>query len=188
MLSKIRSFISLLVYNLFCVPIVETYYSGFWNYRKHLIAKGKDRTGIYNAYLERNSASIGLKSQFKTIPILPHGLHGIHISDGSVIGKNVVIFQNVTIGSNTLKGSKRVGAPRVMDNVFIGANASIIGKIIVGNNCRIGANTCVFKDVSDNQTIIGGGMQCILHDNVLDNSFKTMDMLNIEIQDNLLCK
>lgn len=180
MLHKLIEFITVLCNNLFCVPIVEVYYGGFWNYRNHLIIKGMDRTGIYNAYLERNSASIGLKSVFKSCPVLPHGLHGIHISDGAIIGQNVVIFQNVTIGSNTLTGSKRVGSPLIMDNVFIGANASIIGGITIGNNCRIGANTCVYKDTSDNQTIVGGTMKYLDHQDILDNSFKTMAKFNDE--------
>lgn len=43
--------------------------------------------------------------------IAPHGLSGIYISKGAKIGENCVIFHQVTIGSNTLKDSKGVGAP-----------------------------------------------------------------------------
>ena len=40
------------------------------------------------------------------------------------------------------------------DNVFIGANACIIGGIKIGNNVRIGAGAVVVKDVPDNTTVV----------------------------------
>lgn len=161
--------------NMFCAPVIDVLYHGFWNYRNYLIKSKKERTGLYDAYLERNCASIGLKSQFRSIPVTPHGLHGIHISDGAMLGDNITIMQNVTIGSNTLIDSKRTGAPHIGNNVFIGANSSIIGGITIGNNCRIGANCCVFKNIPDNQTVVsGGGLRCIEHDQPKDNVYRCM--------------
>lgn len=87
--------------------------------------------------------------------MFPHNLHGIFISGEAVIGKNVVIFQNVTIGSNTLIDSKGFGAPIIGDNCYIGAGAAIIGKVIVGDNVRIGANMIVYTDVPSNSLVIG---------------------------------
>lgn len=159
------------VVNLFCIPIVEVYYGGFWNYRERLISQGKERTSVYDAYLNHNCASIGLKSTFAATPTTPHGLHGIHISDGAVLGKDITIMQNVTIGSNTLKDTKRYGAPKIGNNVFIGANSSIIGGIQLGSNCRIGANCCVHTDIPDNQTVVLGGVKCLPHKEYKDNTF-----------------
>lgn len=158
LINKMTRFVKSIFFNLLCVPIIEVWHNGFWQYRDYLILKNKGRTGFYDAYLERNSASVGLKSKFESHPILPHGLHGIHISDGAVLGAKIVIMQNVTIGSNTLSDTKKNGAPHIGSNVFIGANASIIGGIIIGCNCRIGANCCVFNDIPNNQTIINGGV------------------------------
>lgn len=169
--KKCYFFLKSTLINTLCVPIVEIWYNGFWDYRNNLISKGKDRTLIYDAYLERCSASIGVKSKFNSVPFTPHGLHGIHISDGAHIGRNVTIMQNVTIGSNTLDDSKRIGAPTILDNVFIGANASVIGNITIGNNCRIGANCCVFMDTADNQTIVMGGVRIINHLHRKENRF-----------------
>lgn len=162
----------------FCIPIIEGVYGGFWNYRSRLIRKGKTATGIYNAYLEMHCASISLKTQFAETPTLPHGLHGIHISAGAVVGKGVTIFQNVTIGSNTLPDSKRNGCPTIGNNVFIGANASVIGRVTVGDNCRIAANCCVYLDIADNQTITSGKVTCIPHKSVKDNRFLYIDEYN----------
>lgn len=157
--------------DILCRPFIEFFYGGFWEYRTYLITHNKGRTLFYDAYLERNCASIGLSSVFKAPPTLPHGLHGIHISDGAILGENITIMQNVTIGSNTLKESKRNGAPHLGDNVFIGANASIIGNINIGDNCRIGANCCVFLDIPNNQTVVTGGTRIISHSHSKDNTF-----------------
>ena len=52
------------------------------------------------------------------------------ISNSAHIGKNVVIFHQVTIGSVTTAGSKNYGAPTIGDDVYIGCGAKIIGNVI----------------------------------------------------------
>ena len=60
-------------------------------------------------------------------------------------------MQQVTIGTN----GKDVGmAPSIGDNVFIGAGAKIIGPIVVGDECKIGANATVVKDVPQGTTVV----------------------------------
>lgn len=104
--------------------------------------------------------------------LFPHGHQGIFISGDAKIGKNCVIFQQVTIGSNTLIDAKRFGAPTIGDNCYIGAGAKVVGNVTVGANCRIGANAVVYKDVPENCTVVsGGGMQVIPHRTSLDNRF-----------------
>ena len=99
-----------------------------------------------------NCASMGTyiskSASFATPPNLPHGLYGIMVSRNAVIGKNVTIFHQVTIGEG--KG----GAPTIGDNVYIGAGAKIIGGVKVGNNVKIGANCVVFMYVPDNCTVV----------------------------------
>lgn len=113
---------------------------------------------------------IGQSAQFKDKPLFPHGYNGIHISGGASIGSRCVIFQQVTIGSDSLVDSKRFGSPRIGDACYIGAGARIIGSVSIGDNCRIGANAVVHRDVPDNCTVVsGGGMRVIQHDFPLDN-------------------
>lgn len=119
----------------------------------------------------RNSAGIAVASQIENMPQFPHGLHGIFVSSGAKIGKNAVIFHQVTIGSNTLKGSKNQGAPTIGDNVYIGCGAKIIGGIRIGNNVRIGANCVVTEDVPDNATVVLERPRVIVHETPRDNSF-----------------
>ena len=46
-------------------------------------------------------------------------------------------------------------APRIGNNVFIGAGAKILGSVYIGNNVKIGANAVVTKDVPDGSTVVG---------------------------------
>lgn len=108
-------------------------------------------------------------------PYFPHGINGIYISGGAQVGKNCVIFQQVTIGSNTLNNTQRNGSPRIGNNCYIGAGATIIGNIRIGNNCRIGANVVVAQDIPDNSTVISQKPRIIYHDEPLDNRFYCMD-------------
>ena len=99
-------------------------------------------------------ASIGLGTRFASNPILPHGLHGIFISNRARVGNRVTIFQQVTIGSIKTESSKSPGAPVIGNNVLIGAGARIIGGITIGDNVKIGANCVVVDDVEDNCTLV----------------------------------
>ena len=89
----------------------------------------------------------------------------------------IVIFQQVTIGSNTLPDSQRPGAPVIGDNVYIGAGVKIIGGVKVGNNVRIGANAVIFTDVPDNCVAVVNGVRTIHKSEPLDNRFMPISKL-----------
>lgn len=124
-----------------------------------------------------NSAFIPLTTKFAGKPILPHGIWGIFISNGAEIGENVVIMHQVTIGSNTLKDSKLLGAPKIGDNVFIGAGAKIIGGISIGNNVRVGANCVVTTDIPSNSTVVLEKPRIIVHSKERNNDFVSWSQL-----------
>ena len=68
------------------------------------------------------------------------------------IGKNFEFRNGLTIGN---KNNDNELLPVIGDNVTVGANVCIIGKIIVGNNVVIGAGSVVVKDVPDNVIVAG---------------------------------
>lgn len=123
-------------------------------------------------FLTFKGSYIGSGAKFASAPIFPHGITGIFISTGAVIGKECVIFHQVTIGSNTLKDSSKNGSPVIGDNVYIGAGAKIIGSVKVGDNCRIGANCVVVKDVPNNTTIVSQPARFINKDVQPSNVFR----------------
>lgn len=103
----------------------------------------------------------------------PHGISGIFISVGAKLGENCVIFQQVTIGSNTLEGSKRQGSPVLEDNVFVGAGAKIIGGVTVGAGSRVAAGCALSEDVPPDSTVLPGKPVIRSGRPGRDNSFRT---------------
>lgn len=84
---------------------------------------------------------------------LPHGANGIIIHPDVIIGDNVTIYHQVTIGINDL--SLNATPPTVGNNVFIGSGARIIGNIKVSNDAKIGANCVVLNSIPPNTTAVG---------------------------------
>jgi serine O-acetyltransferase len=80
--------------------------------------------------------------------LIYHGF-GIVIHRDAVIGKNVSISHQVTIGSE--KGF----SPTISDKVIISPGAKIFGKVEIGENSVIGANAVVVKDVPANSVSVG---------------------------------
>ncbi len=77
----------------------------------------------------------------------------IIINSNAVIGNNCNISQGVTIGVSGV--SEKRGVPILGDDIYIGANAVIAGKIKVGNKVLVAANSLVTTDVPDNAKVIG---------------------------------
>lgn len=131
----------------------------------------KIRMISYHRLQVRYNCEIPLTAIVPSDTTFPHGLNGILISKGAEIGHGCTIFQQVTIGSNTLKDSKTIGSPIIGNNVYIGAGAKIIGGVKIGNNVRIGANAVVVEDIPDNSTVVIPKNKVILHDSARDNTF-----------------
>ena len=112
---------------------------------------------IWKKQMNKFNAWIPFASSIDEDVIFPHGIYGVFISKSAQIGKGTVIFQQVTIGSNTLTDSK------------------VIGNVHVGKNCRIGANCVVTKDIPDYATVVLEHPRVIIYDKPKDNRF--IDML-----------
>lgn len=161
-----------------CRPFLYCYFvlrfKNIWNLKRYLVQK--DKTGgllssYYIEYFNKKASYVGLKAEMNDIPCFPHGLYGIFISEHAKIGKNCVIFQKVTIGANTILNSKGYGYPTIGNNVYIGAGAKIIGNVRIGDNCRIGANTVVTKDMKPNTLAVSQETRYIEKAEKLDNRY-----------------
>jgi len=78
----------------------------------------------------------------------------------SKLGANVIIFQNVTIGSNMAfnrrtQAWEHLGNPVIGANVKIADGAKVLGPIIIGENTVIGAGAIITKDVPANSVAYG---------------------------------
>ena len=127
----------------------------------------------YEKYFMKYGSYVGIGSKIAGRPYFPHGCVGVFISNDAVLGRDLVIFQQVTIGSNTLPDSKRPGSPTVGDGAYIGAGAKIIGGITVGDHCRIGANAVVYEDMPPHSVALCAPTRIVQKEN-LDNTFRAM--------------
>lgn len=81
-----------------------------------------------------------------------HGM-GVVIGETTIIGNDVTLYQGVTLGGTGKESGKR--HPTIGNNVVIGAGARVLGNIIIGENCRVGAGSVILRDVPDNSTVVG---------------------------------
>ena len=92
---------------------------------------------------------------------LPH-THGTVIGAWT-IGSNVTIYQGVTLGARSLDFNPGPATrPTVGDGVCIGAGAKVLGGIVLGDNCRVGANSVVLSDLPPGCLAVGVPARVIL--------------------------
>ena len=88
-----------------------------------------------------------------------HG-SGVVIGETSVVGRNVTLYQGVTLGgvlpavdAEAQRSIKR--HPTLEDDVIVGSGAQILGNIVVHAGARVGGNSVVTKDVPTGATVVG---------------------------------
>jgi serine O-acetyltransferase len=91
---------------------------------------------------------------------IDHGT-GVVIGATAIIGNNVKLYQGVTLGAKSFPldemGHPIKGIPRhpiLKDNVIVYSNATILGRITVGENATVGGNIWVTEDVAPNARIL----------------------------------
>lgn len=83
---------------------------------------------------------------------IDHGA-GVVIGETAVIGDDVLLYHQVTLGGVSTERTKR--HPTLSDRVVVGAGAAILGDITVGEEARIGAGSVVLKDVPARARVVG---------------------------------
>jgi serine O-acetyltransferase len=90
---------------------------------------------------------------------IDHGT-GVVIGETCVLGKNVRLYQGVTLGAksfpldeqgNPIKGIDR--HPIVEDDVIVYSNATILGRVTIGKGSAIGGNVWLTRSVPPNSSI-----------------------------------
>ena len=134
-------------------------YPGVWAIINYRVANN-----LYKKGFKRISRVISGVSQFLTNTdihpaaqigrrvFIDHGF-GVVIGETTIVGNDVLIYQGVTLGGVSLSQGKR--HPTIQDKTVIGSGAKVLGNITIGENCKIGANSVVVKDVPCSSTAVG---------------------------------
>ncbi|MGC1395143.1 MAG: DapH/DapD/GlmU-related protein [Coleofasciculaceae cyanobacterium] len=91
---------------------------------------------------------------------LQHGV-GLVINHETIIGENCVLRNSTTIGNKKIADGSYSAAPKIGNNVDIGANVVIIGAITIGDNAVVGAGSVVVKDVPEGAVVVGNPARVI---------------------------
>jgi serine O-acetyltransferase len=119
----------------------------FWNHDLFLIGRWLSQVARLLTGIEIHpGAKIGRRL------FIDHGM-GVVIGETSIVGDDVTLYQGVTLGGTGKEHGKR--HPTLEDNVVVGGGAKILGNIIVGKNCRIGAGSVVLRNVPPDSTVVG---------------------------------
>lgn len=92
---------------------------------------------------------------------IDHGT-GVVIGETCIIGRNVTIYQGVTLGAKNFSYNADglpVNQPRhpiIEDNVTIYANATVLGRVTVGHDSVIGGNVWITSSVEPNSRVLQG--------------------------------
>lgn len=143
-------------------------YAGFWALFYHRIAHR-----LHVLKFRFAARAISQMSRFLTnIEIHPgatigrrffidHGA-GIVIGETAVVGDDVLMYHQVTLGGTSLEKTKR--HPTIGNNVLLGMGAKVLGNITVGDRARVGANAVVTRDVPADATAIGIPARILVQD------------------------
>ncbi len=83
---------------------------------------------------------------------IDHGM-GVVIGETAEIGDDVTLYQGVTLGGTGKERGKR--HPTVGRGAMVGVGAKVLGNIVIGENCKIGAGAVVVHSVPPNCTVVG---------------------------------
>ncbi|MCS4534344.1 serine O-acetyltransferase [Neisseria montereyensis] len=135
------------------------YFKGF-----HAIQAHRINHWLYNdgrktlAYFLQNRSSEVFGVDIHPAARFGHGLMldhatGFVAGETAVLGNNISILHGVTLGGSGKESGDR--HPKVGDGVMIGANASILGNIRIGEHAKVGAGSVVVSDVPPHSTVVG---------------------------------
>lgn len=158
-----------------------------WRHRLLLAARILSQAGRFLTGIEIHpGATIGRRF------FVDHGA-GVVIGETAVIGDDVLLYHQVTLGGTSLARVKR--HPTLGNGVMVGMGAKILGPITIGDHCRIGANAVVNKDIPPNCTVVGIPGRIVKRDGepvvddsaqdapVMDNVINTVDPQDATIRE-----
>ena len=144
-----------------CSRLIEPilYFKGFHAIQTHRLAHWNYSNGNKDIafYLQSRSSQvfqtdINPVAKFGKGIFLDHAT-GVVIGETASVGDDVSILHGVTLGGTGKEMEDR--HPKIGNGVLLGAGATVLGNITVGDCSRIAAGSMVIKDVPKNVTVAG---------------------------------
>lgn len=104
--------------------------------------------------------------------VVDHGM-GVVIGETAEVGDDVHMYHGVTLGGNSPRPEKR--HPTVEDDVTLGADATVLGDVTLGEGARVGAGAVVTDDVPPGATVVGVPAERVDDDEETGSSESTSD-------------
>ncbi len=141
----------------YCLPLL--YFKGFHAIQSQRIThwlwqKERDTLAFFlqNRISEVMAVDIHPAARLGKGIMIDHGT-GVVIGETAVVGDDVSMLHGVTLGGSGKEGGDR--HPKIGNGVMIGANASILGNIKIGERSKIGAGSVVLEDIPAFSTAVG---------------------------------
>ena len=99
---------------------------------------------------------------------------GLVVGQTAVVGDDVSMLQNVTLGGTGKDSGDR--HPKISRGVMIGSGAKILGNIVIGENARVAAGSVVLRAVPAHATVAGVPARIVRTDTP-DEPAQTMDQI-----------
>lgn len=80
--------------------------------------------------------------------------NGVVVGHRVVIGRDCTILQQVTLGESRVNGG-HAHYPVIGDRVTLAAGAKVLGNVRVGDDCVVGANSVVLRDLPSGSVAVG---------------------------------
>ncbi len=98
---------------------------------------------------------------------------GVVIGETAVVGDNVSMLHHVTLGgSGTGRGASR--HPTIGHGSLLGAGVSVLGPVVIGAGCKVGAGSVVVSDMPPHSVAVGVPAKIIKRD-LMKEPVATMD-------------
>lgn len=160
-------------------------YAGLWAVLNHRLAHSCWRANLktlarYISQWSRASTGIEIHPG-ATIGrrfFIDHGM-GVVIGETAIIGDDVLMYHQVTLGGTSLERVKR--HPTIGNGVLIGMGAKILGNITVGDGVRIGANAVVTRDLPAGSTAVGNPARILSQDGVHISEHSTAQVMDMAL-------
>lgn len=155
-----------------------------WSFRRCQSAQSKGMQQIFRFLfmIIKKRKNIEIYGMASIGPGLYLGhVYGITINASAKIGSNCNIHKGVTIGQEN-RGARK-GTPTIGDNVWIGVNPTIVGKITVGDDVLIAPNSFINCDIPSHSIVYGN--PCIIKAKVGATDAYVNNMVSQEFIDKL---